>query len=87
MPRNRSKTLPSFSSVRKLIDFFDTHDMGRYWDRMREAHFDVNIKRRRYLVAIDEAIMVKLAEMARARKVSSQTLINSWLKEKLRKAG
>ena len=49
--------------------------------------FRVNIKRRKHLIAIDNEISGKRTEIARAKKVSSQKLVNSWLKEKIRKAG
>ena len=87
MARNRSKSMPSSRSLDDLVKFFDTHDTGEYWDQLPEAHFDVNIKRRKHLIAIDAEISAKLTEIAQSKKVSSQKLINSWLKEKIRKAG
>ncbi len=84
MAKSKSKDLPSSDRLNDLVDFFDTHDMGDYWDQMPEAHFDVNIKRRKHLVAIDGTISAKLTEIAKSKKVSSENLINSWLKEKIR---
>jgi CopG antitoxin of type II toxin-antitoxin system len=86
MVRSKSKTLPKFESLDELVEFFDTHDMGEYWDEMPEASFDINIKKRKHLVAIDEEIIPKLNEIAKSKKVSSEKLINSWLKEKISKA-
>lgn len=83
---SKSKTLPKFESLDELVEFFDTHDMGEYWDEMPEASFDINIKKRKHLVAIDEEIIPKLNEIAKSKKVSSEKLINSWLKEKISKA-
>ena len=71
---------------RRQYGFFDTHDMGEYWERMPEASFDISIKRRKHLVAIDEEIVPKLNEIAKSRKISAAKLINTWLKEKLSKA-
>ena len=86
MLKSKFATLPKFKSLDQLIDFFDTHDMGEYWEQMPEASFDIRIKRRRHLVAIDEEIIPKLNEIAKSRRVSSEKLINTWLKEKLSKA-
>ncbi len=33
--------LPRFDSIDRLVEFFDTHDMGDYASRMPEAHFEV----------------------------------------------
>jgi hypothetical protein len=46
MAGNRSKKLPSFKSVKELVAFFDSHDMGDYWEGMPEAKFEVNLKRK-----------------------------------------
>lgn len=83
MPKSKSKRLPSFRSLDELVEFFDTHDMGEYWDQMPEAHFEVDIKRRIHLFAIDEELAGKLIQIARSRQISSETLINSWLREKI----
>ncbi len=85
MEKNRSKTLPRSKSVKELVNFFETHDVGDYWEQMPEAHFDVNIKKRKHLVALEEDIVDKLTEIAKAKRVSSESLINTWLKDKLRR--
>jgi hypothetical protein len=83
---SKSKSLPKFESLDRLVEFFETHDMGDYLEQMPEATFEVNIKRRKHLVAIDEEMIPRLNEIARAKRISSERLINSWLKEKLHKA-
>ncbi len=85
MARSKTESLPT-GSVDELVEFFDTHDMGAYWDQMPEVHFDIDIRRRSHLVAVDEDIVGKIAEVARARHVSSESLINSLLREKLAEA-
>ena len=83
MARNKSKPLPSFESLNELVEFFDRHDMGEYWDQMPEVDFDINIKTRKHLVVIDEEIIPRLNEIAKSKKVSPERLINTWLKEKI----
>ncbi len=67
----------------ELVDLFDTQDMGDYWERMPEAQFDIDIQNRTYLVAIDADIANKLVELAREQDISAESLINSWLREKI----
>ena len=83
MAESKSKNMPHFTSLDDFIEFFDTHDMGDYWDQMPEAHFQVNIQRRTHLFAIDEDIVEKLTEIALSSQVSPEELINSWLREKI----
>ncbi len=81
MAKNRPETLPNFDSVQALTDYFDTHDMGDHLDHMAEVHFDVDIQRRRFLVAIDAELMRQLTEIAKTRQMSAEELVNAWLRE------
>jgi hypothetical protein len=86
MPKDKSKKLPKFESLDELVEFFDTNDTSEYWDQMPEVHFDVNIQKRTHLVALDEDVANEVTEIARSMKTSSESLINSWIKERLSKA-
>ena len=83
MTKSKSENLPRFGSLDELVKFFDTHDLGEYWTEMPEAHFEVDIKRKTHLFAIDTELADKLTEIAKNRETSSATLINAWLKEKI----
>jgi len=83
MTGSKIKHIPKFSSLDKLVEFFDTHDMGEYWDDMAEAHFDIDIKRRTHIFALDEDLAERVATIARARQIPSSALINEWLREKI----
>jgi len=67
----------------ELVKFFDTHDPGEYWTEMPEAYFEVDIRRKRYLFALVTELANKVIEIAKSRKISSEALINAWLKEKI----
>ena len=83
MAESKSQNMPNFASLDDLVEFFDTHDLGEYWDGMPEAHFEVDIQRRTHLFALDEELADKLTEIALSRQVPSTELINSWLREKI----
>jgi hypothetical protein len=86
MAKNSSKSLPKSGSLDELVEFFESNDLGDYLDKMPQANFEVDLKRRTHLIALDESVALKLSEIAKAKRVSSQKLANSWLKEKLRSA-
>ena len=86
MAKSKSKKLPKFESIEKLVEFLEENDTSEYWDEMPEVHFEIDIKRRTHLVAIDEKLAEKVTEIARSKKTSSEKLINSWIKEKISKA-
>ncbi len=83
MAESSSHNLPSHTSLEELVEFFDAHDMGDHLEQMPEAYFDVAIKRRTHLVAIDEELAGKLDEIAMVKRIPAETLVNAWLKEKI----
>jgi len=50
---------------------------------MPEVDFEVDIKRRKHLVSLDPELSAKVTRIAKAKKTSSETLINSWVREKI----
>jgi hypothetical protein len=83
MAKNKAKPFPRLKSVTDLVEFFDKHDMGDYWDRLPNAEFEVSIKTRKHLVAIDENIIPRINQIAKSKRVTSAKLINTWLREKI----
>ena len=75
--------LPNFKSLDELVEFFDAHDLGEYLDEMPEEHFDVDIKKKIHLFALDSEIADELTKIAKLRHTSSEMLINTWLKDKI----
>ncbi len=83
MAENDLQKLPSFASLDELVEFFDTHDMGEYEEALPEAHLEVDLKRKTHLVAIDEELNNRLTEIAEQERTPAESLVNSWLKEKV----
>ena len=83
MTENNSQQLSSFGSLDELVEFFDTNDVGDYLEQKPEVNFEVNLQRRTHLVAIDEKIVSSLNKIARREQTSAESLVNSWLKEKI----
>jgi hypothetical protein len=83
MAENDLHKLPSFGSLDELVEFFDTRDMGEYEEGLPAAHFDVDLRRKTHLVAIDEETNNRLTEIAEQERTPAESLVNSWLKEKI----
>jgi hypothetical protein len=81
----RSKALKEVAarSTNELVEWFDRNDIGDSLNEMPEADFDVDIKRRKHLVSLDPELSAKVTRIAKAKKTSSETLINSWVREKI----
>ncbi len=86
MARNRTKREPipkHFTNIQEAAEFWDTHDLAEYPRETSEAHFEVDIQRRVYLTAVEPELAKKLTEVARKQGISTETLINMWLAEKV----
>ncbi len=83
MAVNKHKQMPKLKSVDKVVEFFETEDMGEYWDDLPEAHFEVDIQKRTHIFALDDDLPARLDAIARIKRVPSERLINAWLREKI----
>lgn len=72
-----------FKSLAEAAEFWDMHDLADYWDLTREANLEVDLQRRVFLTALEPELAKGLGACARKQGVSTETLINLWLAEKL----
>ena len=80
--KQRDPLPESFDSIAEAADFWDNHDSADYEDMMTDVDFEVDIKRRIYLVPVAESVWGNVREKARARGVSTETMVNLLLQEK-----
>lgn len=83
MKRNKRSTIPSFKSVDEFQKFWDTHDVTDFWDKTREAHFNVVASKNKSYFAVDSELAKQLYRIAERHGISTETLINLWIKEKI----
>ncbi|MEK7335164.1 MAG: CopG family antitoxin [Candidatus Binatota bacterium] len=86
MPKNRKGFIPKhFRTLEAAGEFWDTHDLGDYWDQTEEVAMSFRLKRKRHLFSIEPALARKLHAAAASRGVSPETITNLWLREMLAK--
>ncbi len=78
--------LPEFDTLTDLVEFFDTHDMGEYFEEMPEVSGEVNLKPSRCFVTIDQYLLKQLATVAKQQHLSTESLVNTWLSERVAQA-
>jgi hypothetical protein len=82
----KQKNAISFHDTARALKIqisWDSHDLADYWDLTREVHFDLDIQRRVFLTALEPELAKKITTCAHQQGISSETLINVWLTEKL----
>jgi len=80
--KERDPIPEEFKTIEEAAEFWDSHDLGDYWDLTRKADLEVDIQRRLFLTALEPELAKKLTDCARKQGVSTETLINVWLSEK-----
>ena len=86
MSKSKREPIPKhFATLEEAGEFWDTHDLGDYWDQTEEVEMSFRLKRKRHLFAIEPGLALSLHEVAAARGVSTETIANLWLRERLAK--
>ena len=79
------KQIPPCNSYEEMAEFWDTHSLADYWDQTEPADFEIALEaRRRYLVAVDREVLARVQRLAQLRGVSSESLVNLLLEQRLR---
>lgn len=79
----RRDPLPEkFSSIEEAADFWDEHSLADYWEQTHEVK-DVKIDLVRQHFRVDALLANKINRIAKRRGISSETLVNLWLQEKV----
>lgn len=78
-----SSSISHSRSYQEIGEFWDTHDLADYWEQTEPAEFEVDIQSYATYYAVDRALSTRLNELARQRGVSTETLLNLLIQEKL----
>lgn len=77
-------TLPdNFDSIEAFWEFWDTHSTADYEDLMQPVDVEINIQSDSVYLAVAKDLLDQLRAHARQQGVSTETLVNLWLQEKL----
>lgn len=82
MSRDKS-SLSKAQSYKEIGEFWDTHDLGDYWEQTQPVEFEVDIQSEVTYYPLDVALATKVRSIAKRRGVSPETLLNLWVQEKL----
>ncbi len=74
--------VPKFKSLEEEIEFWENHDLTKYrdyWHEVKDVAIELNSRHFR----IEDELAEKIGQLARQRGVSSETLVNLWVQQKL----
>ena len=80
----RRDPLPeNFDTLQEFWAFWDTHSTADYEDLMEEVDVQIDLGSSKIYCAVAKDLVAQLRNQARQQGVSSETLLNLWLKEKM----
>ena len=73
-----------FSTLKEAGEFWDTHSTADYEDTFEPVEFEIELpKRQGKRITLATDLADKLSKIAKQQGVSTETLANLWLQEKL----
>jgi len=83
MKKNRS-SISKARSYSEIGEFWDKHDLSDYWGKTRKVKFDVVLEPEATYYPVQKDLSEKIQWEARKQGVSSDTLVNLWLEQKIK---
>ena len=83
MVENKVSSISQSRTLEEMAEFWDTHSLADYEDQTYEVEMSFEPSARRSLVGIEPELMNELRRIARQRQVSTQTLVNVWLQQRV----
>lgn len=77
------KTEPEHMNILEASDFWDEHSLLDFPDVKEVKDADLSIEREVYYCPLSRGLLSRLQERARTEGVSTETLVNLYLQEKL----
>ena len=81
MPKDKVSDISHSHTLDEMADFWDHHSLADYDEQTHEVEMTFDPAAQRSTVNIEPELMADILQVARERKVSSQTLINVWLRQ------
>lgn len=78
-----SDSISQARTLAEMAEFWDTHDAADFDDRTYEVEMEFDLQVRRHYIAIDPDLLARLRSITAARGLSTESLANLWLQERL----
>ena len=74
------------AKIDEIIEFWDTHSTADYEDKLEDVQFDLDLREEVFTVALVPELAELVERQAKARGVTTETLVNLWVAERLKVA-
>lgn len=82
MAENKS-SISEKDSYQEIGEYWDANDLSKVWEKTEAADFEVALESDIFYYAVEPSLSSKLHAIAEKRGISTETLVNLWLQEKV----
>ncbi len=83
MPEDKVSSISRSRSWEEMAEFWDTHSLADYDDQTYEVEMSFDPAARRSAVQVEPELLADIARIAHERRISTQTLVNVWLRQQV----
>ena len=83
MKKNKS-SISKAGSYATIGEFWAEHDLSEFWNKTKKVRFDVVLEPEATYYPVERNLSKKIQSVARKQGVSSDTLVNLWLEQKIK---
>lgn len=83
MSADNTKSSREFDDYAEVGEFWDSHSLADDWDQTESVQMDFSSAQRRMLVSVDPDLLLRVQNAARARGLSTESLVNLMLEHRL----
>jgi CopG antitoxin of type II toxin-antitoxin system len=74
-------------TYREVGEYWDSHDLGEVWEDAPPVDIEVDISSQKRYYLLDKGLSERVRQIAKARGISAETLVNLWIQEKVSHTG
>jgi len=78
----KDKTL-HFTTYEEAAEWFDTHDMANYEDKLMPVDFHFDLRKNREWVELEREIAKSVRKLAKKQNIPTRKLVNELLRDRL----
>lgn len=82
MSENKT-SISGSASYAEIGEYWDNHDLSEHWEQTQPAEFEVDMRGSSVYFPLERNLAEQLRAAADAHGVSSETLLNLWVKERV----
>ncbi len=83
MANENVSSISKARTIEEMAEFWDTHSLADYEDQIYEVEMTFDPAARHTWIGVEPELLAELRDIAHKRRISTQTLVNVWLRQRV----